>query len=103
MAAATRGQTLLMDDGRIQLEVVRQTAEHIEARVVVGGRLSDHKGVNLPGVALPIPALTEKDRADLAFALDRGVAYIPLSFLHPPADVAEALEPTSEEQRIGKR
>jgi pyruvate kinase len=81
-----------MDDGRIQLEVVRQSAEHLETRVVIGGRLSDHKGVNLPGVALPIPALTEKDRSDLAFALDCGVDYIALSFVQRPEDVAEARE-----------
>ncbi|MGH6964034.1 MAG: pyruvate kinase [Phenylobacterium sp.] len=92
MAVAARGQSLLMDDGRIQLEVVRQTAEHLETRVVIGGRLSDHKGVNLPGVALPIPALTEKDRSDLAFALDCGVDYIALSFVQRPEDVAEARE-----------
>jgi len=92
MAVASRGQALLMDDGRIQLEVVRQSAEHLETRVVVGGRLSDHKGVNLPGVALPIPALTEKDRSDLAFALDCGVDYIALSFVQRPEDVAEARE-----------
>lgn len=92
MAVASRGQALLMDDGRIQLEVVRQSAEHLETRVVIGGRLSDHKGVNLPGVALPIPALTEKDRSDLAFALDCGVDYIALSFVQRPEDVAEARE-----------
>jgi pyruvate kinase len=92
MAVASRGQSLLMDDGRIQLEVVRQSAEHLETRVVIGGRLSDHKGVNLPGVALPIPALTEKDRSDLAFALDCGVDYIALSFVQRPEDVAEARE-----------
>ena len=92
MAVASRGQALLMDDGRIQLEVVRQSAEHLETRVVIGGRHSDHKGVNLPGVALPIPALTEKDRSDLAFALDCGVDYIALSFVQRPEDVAEARE-----------
>jgi len=92
LAVATPGQSLLMDDGRIRLEVVRQHKDHLETRVIVGGRLSDHKGVNLPGVALPIPALTEKDRSDLAFALDCGVDYIALSFVQRPEDVAEARE-----------
>jgi len=90
MAAAAPGYSLLLDDGRIRLEVVRQTPEYLETRVSVGGRLSDRKGVNLPGAVLPIPALTEKDRSDLAFALDNGVDYIGLSFVQRPEDVAEA-------------
>jgi pyruvate kinase len=92
MAAATVGYSLLLDDGRIQLEVVRQTPEYLETRVTVGGRLSDRKGVNLPGAILPIPALTVKDRSDLAFALNCGVDYIGLSFVQRPEDVAEARE-----------
>ena len=92
MAVASAGYTLLLDDGRIQLEVVRQKPDHLETRVAVGGRLSDRKGVNLPGAVLPIPALTDKDRADLAFALDCGVDYIGLSFVQRPEDVAEARE-----------
>src|ERR1700712_2405071 len=60
MAVASAGYSLLLDDGRIQLEVVRQKPDHLETRVAVGGRLSDRKGVNLPGAVLPIPALTEK-------------------------------------------
>ena len=86
MAAASAGYSLLLDDGRIQLEVVRQKPDHLETRVTVGGRLSDRKGVNLPGAALPIPALTAKDRSDLAFALDCGVDYIGLSFVQRPQD-----------------
>jgi len=60
--------------------------------VIVGGRLSDHKGVNVPGLTLPIPALTTKDRADLTFALAHGADYIGLSFVQRPEDVAEARE-----------
>ena len=59
---------------------------------IVGGRLSDHKGVNLPGLVLPIPALTTKDRSDLAFALEHGCDWIGLSFVQRPEDVAEARE-----------
>lgn len=92
IAAAGPGSVLLLDDGRIKLEVTRQTPEWLETRVVHGGRLSDHKGVNLPGLLLPIPALTTKDRSDLAFALDHGCDWIGLSFVQRPEDVAEARE-----------
>ncbi|WP_293681920.1 pyruvate kinase [uncultured Phenylobacterium sp.] len=92
MAAAGPGSVLLLDDGKVRLEVTRQTAEYLETRVIVGGRLSDHKGVNLPGLVLPIPALTTKDRSDLTFALEHGCDYIGLSFVQRPEDVAEARE-----------
>jgi len=92
MAAAGPGSMLLLDDGKVRLEVTRQTAEYLETRVIVGGRLSDHKGVNVPGLTLPIPALTPKDRADLTFALDHGADYIGLSFVQRPEDVEEARE-----------
>ncbi len=92
MAAAGPGSVLLLDDGRIRLEVTRQTAESLDTRIIVGGRLSDNKGVNLPGVVLPIPALTKKDRSDLAFALEHGCDIIGLSFVQRPEDVAEARE-----------
>ena len=90
MAAAGPGSMLLLDDGKVRLEVTRQTPEYLETRVIVGGRLSDHKGVNVPGLTLPIPALTTKDRADLTFALAHGADYIGLSFVQRPDDVAEA-------------
>lgn len=92
MAAASVGSVLLLDDGRVRLEVTRQTPDFLDTRVVVGGRLSDHKGVNLPGLTLPIPALTAKDRSDLAFALEHGCDWIGLSFVQRPEDVAEARE-----------
>ncbi len=92
MAAAGPGSMLLLDDGKVRLEVTRQTPEYLETRVIVGGRLSDHKGVNVPGLTLPIPALTTKDRADLTFALAHGADYIGLSFVQRPEDVAEARE-----------
>jgi pyruvate kinase len=90
MAAVRPGDVLLLDDGRIRLEVTRSTPEWLESRVTVGGRLSDNKGVNLPGVALPIPALTDKDRADLAFALEEGCDFVALSFVQRADDVREA-------------
>lgn len=90
--AAGIGTHLLLDDGKIRLEVVRRAQDLLETRVITGGRLSDRKGVNVPGALLPIPALTVKDRADLAFAVDQGVEYVGLSFVQRPEDVVEARE-----------
>ncbi len=88
--AAQIGTTLLLDDGKLRLRVSKVRNDHLETDVVVGGQLSDRKGVNVPDIVLPIPALTEKDRADLAFVLEQGVEYIGLSFVQRPEDVAEA-------------
>ena len=71
---------------------MRKRADALETEVVVGGPLSDRKGVNVPDVVLPIPALTAKDRDDLDFALEHGADYIGLSFVQRPEDVAEAKE-----------
>ncbi|MBV9812872.1 MAG: pyruvate kinase, partial [Acetobacteraceae bacterium] len=90
IGAASIGTTLLLDDGKLRLRVTRVREGFLETEVVVGGPLSDRKGVNVPDMVLPIPALTAKDRADLAFALDQGVDYIGLSFVQRPEDVAEA-------------
>jgi pyruvate kinase len=88
-AALEPGTDLLLDDGKLRLRVESVTADAAETRVLTGGTLSDHKGVNVPNVVLPISALTEKDRADLAFALDLGVDWVALSFVQRPEDVAE--------------
>ena len=88
--AASIGATLLLDDGKLRLRVTRKHADALETEVVVGGPLSDNKGVNVPDVILPIPALTAKDRADLEFACRNGANYIGLSFVQRPDDVAEA-------------
>lgn len=90
MEAARIGTTLLLDDGKLRLRVVHKRDDHLETEILVGGPLSDRKGVNVPDVALPIPALTEKDRADLDFVLPLGIQYIGLSFVQRPEDVAEA-------------
>ncbi|HEX5325865.1 MAG TPA: pyruvate kinase [Acetobacteraceae bacterium] len=90
ISAASIGCTLLLDDGKLRLRVMRKRDDALETEVVVGGPLSDRKGVNVPDVVLPIPALTAKDRADLDFALQHGVNYIGLSFVQRPEDVAEA-------------
>ncbi len=90
ISAATIGTNLLLDDGKLRLRVTRVRHDHLMTEVVVGGPLSDRKGVNVPDMVLPIPALTVKDRADLAFALEHGVDFIGLSFVQRPEDVAEA-------------
>ncbi|MBO1076488.1 pyruvate kinase [Roseomonas marmotae] len=87
--AARIGTTLLLDDGKLRLRVVHKRDDHLETEILVGGALSDRKGVNVPDVALNIPALTEKDRADLDFVLPLGIEYIGLSFVQRPEDVAE--------------
>ena len=89
-AALEPGATLLVNDGKIRLKVLSCDAEHAECEVLVGGTISNNKGVNLPDVVLPLAALTEKDRADLEFALGLGVDWLALSFVQRPEDVAEA-------------
>jgi pyruvate kinase len=84
------GNKILIDDGKIRLSVVDASAERIVTEVRVGGVVSDNKGVNVPDVVVPIPALTEKDRDDLQFALDQRADWIALSFVQRPEDVAEA-------------
>ncbi|MEY2882479.1 MAG: pyruvate kinase, partial [Pseudomonadota bacterium] len=84
------GARLLVDDGKLVLRVVSVSADRIACRVEVGGRISDNKGVNVPDVVVPLPALTAKDRSDLAFALDQAVDWVALSFVQRPEDVAEA-------------
>ncbi len=87
---AQPGNRILIDDGRVLLEVTGVGGPRIRTTVLVGGTISDHKGVNLPGVAVSAPALTEKDEADLRWAIDQGVDMIALSFVRRPddADVA---------------
>ncbi len=84
------GSQLLLDDGRLRLAVERCGADFAETSVVVGGTLAEHKGVNVPGVVLPLTSLTAKDHADLTLALQLGVDWVALSFVQRPEDVAEA-------------
>ena len=85
------GATILLDDGRVEMHVERvdREARELKCRVVVGGTLSNNKGVNFPGVYLSVKALTAKDRKDLAFGLDQGVDLIALSFVRLPEDILE--------------
>ncbi|MEZ5750800.1 MAG: pyruvate kinase [Paracoccaceae bacterium] len=91
-AALEPGARLLVNDGKIVLMVDRCGADFAECTVVVGGVISDRKGVNVPDVVLPLKALSDKDRADLEFACGLGVDWLALSFVQRPDDVNEARE-----------
>jgi pyruvate kinase len=81
------GNDILIDDGAVRLRVERVDRARAHCEVLVGGTVSSHKGVNLPGVPLPIPSLTRKDIDDLQFALEVGVDYVALSFVRTSSDV----------------
>ena len=83
------GDTILIDDGKIRLRVDAVEGDSVHTTVVVGGRVSDHKGINLPGVAVSVPALSEKDEADLRWALRLGVDWVALSFVRTAADAED--------------
>ncbi|MBV8972640.1 MAG: pyruvate kinase [Sphingomonadaceae bacterium] len=89
-AALAADARLLIDDGKVVLRCTHVAPDRITATVVTGGTVSNNKGVNVPDVVVPLPALTPKDRADLGFALDHGADWIALSFVQRPEDVAEA-------------
>jgi pyruvate kinase len=84
------GARLLLDDGKLVLRVTQMAGDHVMTRIEVGGTLSDRKGLNVPDVVIPVAAMTEKDRGDLAFALDQNVDWVALSFVQRPEDLAEA-------------
>jgi pyruvate kinase len=83
------GTDLLLDDGKVRLQVETCGTDFADTVCLVGGSLSDRKGVNVPKALLPLSALTEKDRADLAFALEQGADWVAFSFVQRPDDVAE--------------
>src|ERR671936_1150313 len=83
------GHEVLIDDGMVRLRVEETEHERARCGVLVGGTVTAHKGVNLPGVPIPIPSLTRKDLADLEFALEIGVDYVALSFVRSAADVRD--------------
>ncbi len=84
------GNMILLDDGALQCQVERTEGDKVYARVMVGGPVSSHKGVNLPGAKLSIPALTPKDADDLRFGLKMGVDYVAMSFVRSPQDIIPA-------------
>ncbi len=82
-----RGDRILLSDGLIELRVLQVRGSEVICEVINGGALGEHKGINLPGIKLRVPALTSKDREDLAFALKHGADYIAVSFVRRPEDV----------------
>ncbi|MDR3128189.1 MAG: pyruvate kinase [Bifidobacteriaceae bacterium] len=93
------GDLLLVDDGKVRLEVIEVTTTDVKTKVLVGGSVSDHKGLNLPGVAVSIPALTSKDESDLRWAIQTGADLIAMSFVRSPKDIDKAKQIMSEEGR----
>ena len=84
------GDAILIDDGKIELRVIDSNKKDIvRARVVIGGKISNNKGVNLPDTKTTVPALTEKDKRDLKFAIANGANWIALSFVRSPQDVLD--------------
>src|SRR5713101_2378635 len=84
------GDRILLDDGLMELRVLNADVTDVRCQVVHGGLLKEHKGINLPGVAVSAPALTEKDRDDLRFGIMHGVDYVALSFVRRPEDILDA-------------
>lgn len=86
-SAVNIGSRILMDDGKLELTVLDVTPDSVEARVVIGGPISSHKGVNLPDAHLAFPGFTEKDQADLAFGIEQGVDMVAISFVRNANDI----------------
>src|SRR5262249_3143401 len=90
------GDRVLIDDGRISLDVEEVRGEDVACRVTTGGLVRDHKGVNLPRTPVRLPILTEKDREDLQFGLRHGVDYVGVSFVRSAADLLDVREVINE-------
>jgi pyruvate kinase len=93
----SEGDPILVDDGKLRLRVVKVEGEDVTTRVEVGGKVSDHKGLNLPGVAVSVPALSEKDVDDLRWALRTSVDFIALSFVRSASDAEDVRRIMREE------
>jgi len=93
------GDTILIDDGRLQLEAISVTDTDVVTRVVVGGEVSNNKGINLPGVAVSVPAMSEKDISDLRWGLRNGADMVALSFVRNAEDVKLVHQVMDEEGR----
>ncbi|PFG16959.1 pyruvate kinase [Propionicimonas paludicola] len=98
-ADVTPGDQILINDGAIELRAVEVTETDVITEVIVGGRVSDHKGINLPGVPVSVPALSEKDERDLRWALRHGVDMVALSFVRNAADIVPVHQVMDEEDR----
>jgi pyruvate kinase len=92
IAASEVGHYLLIDDGKVKVQVVESGPEYLVSKVIVGGKISNRKGVNTPDSILEISCLTPKDRSDLDYMLKIGVDWVALSFVQRPEDIEEILE-----------
>ncbi|MHC5904148.1 pyruvate kinase [Streptomyces sp. S6] len=95
----TPGERILVDDGKVCLQVTSVAGPHVHTEVIEGGMISDHKGLNLPGVSVSVPALSDKDEADLRWALRAGADIIALSFVRSGTDIDDVHRIMDEEQR----
>jgi pyruvate kinase len=95
----SRGDRILLGDGLIELQVLSTTSTTVLTKVVNGGLLGEHKGINLPGVKLKIPAVTAKDHADLVFALEQGANFVAVSFVRSAKDVLQAKKAISRQKQ----
>lgn len=98
-----KGERLLLDDGLLEVQVERIDGRHIYTQVIQGGLLTSHKGLNLPGTKLKLPALSDKDRADAAFGVSLGVDMVALSFVRSPDDVRDLRRLLDRKGVNGKR
>ncbi|GHG71502.1 pyruvate kinase [Streptomyces griseocarneus] len=95
----TKGERILVDDGRVTLEVIEVRGPRVKTIVIEGGMISDHKGLNLPGVAVSVPALSAKDVEDLRWAINTGADIIALSFVRTGRDIHDVHRVMDEEGR----
>ncbi|KAJ1684218.1 hypothetical protein LUZ63_020511 [Rhynchospora breviuscula] len=93
----TTGHDILIDDGKVRLRVERVDGTEVHTKVIVGGRVSNHKGINLPGVPVSVPAMSEKDVADLRWSLHLGVDFVALSFVRSAQDAEDVRAVMREE------
>ncbi|MEO8336636.1 MAG: pyruvate kinase, partial [bacterium] len=94
------GDRILIDDGLIELVALEVGTHTVKARVLHGGLIKSHKGMNLPGVAVSAPSITDKDWADVAFAVEHGLEYLALSFVRRAQDIAELREKIPKEMLV---
>jgi pyruvate kinase len=93
------GDTILLDDGLIQLKVATKKSDQVQCKIIEGGYLSDHKGINLPGVFISQPSFTDKDRDDLLFGIDQGVELVAMSFVRSSDDISKVKEIIAEKKK----
>jgi pyruvate kinase len=94
------GDLLLIDDGKVTLKAEKVTDDEVHCSTVIGGKISNNKGINLPGVAVNVPALSEKDEDNLRWAIQTGVDIIALSFVRNSKDISRVHEIMSEEGKF---